>query len=166
MCRMKATLSTWIVLLHWCMKDWRDYMLSIDSPFRFNVHAAPCTPISYIQSSDSEHKLIALHAPIVIFIVMSECKFCSSVNILKMLLACVLQINQLKLNEPIEIELKWNLSSMSRQSINYNRMAWFSGLCYSLRKNQSIFIVLCNFSLIVCHSFMIFDIEFPSSYHY
>ena len=54
------------------MKDWRDYMLYIDSPFRFNVHPAPCTPISYIQSSDSEHKLIALYAPIVILIVMSE----------------------------------------------------------------------------------------------
>ena len=149
-----------------CIKDLCDYMLSIDNRFHFNVHPAHCTLISNIKSSDSEHKLIALHAPIVILIVMSECKFCSSVNILKMLLTCVLHINQLKLNEPIEIEFKWNLSSMSRQPINYNRMAWFSGLCYSLRKSQSIFIVLCYFSLIVCHSVMIFDIEFPSTYHY
>ena len=80
------------------MKDWRDYMLSIDSPFRLNVHPAPCTPISYIQSSDSEHKLIALHAPIIILIMMSEYKCC---------FFCKLFENAIGLcttNKPIEIE--------------------------------------------------------------
>ena len=123
--RMKATLSTLIVLVRCCVKDWRDYMLSIDNPFRFNVHPALCTPISYIQSSDLEHEPIALHAPIIISIVMSEYKCCSSVSSLKMLLTCVLQINQLKLNKPVKIELNWNMSSMSRQLVKYNRMTWF-----------------------------------------